>query len=86
MNRAWYWLIAILSTSLCTCNRSAPVDLVRLMDLWIAASADRAGTTLHATILTLMGLDPNGLTSFFNGLDQKLGGVEGAEPIPQVIA
>ncbi|QDV09994.1 hypothetical protein Poly30_55550 [Planctomycetes bacterium Poly30] len=41
---------------------------------------------LHATILHLMGLDPNGLSYFFNGLDQKLVGVEGAEPIHQVIA
>lgn len=41
---------------------------------------------LHATILHLMGLDPNGLTYPFGGLDQKLVGVEGAEPIHQVIA
>ncbi|QDU66883.1 DUF1501 domain-containing protein [Engelhardtia mirabilis] len=41
---------------------------------------------LHATILHLMGLDPNGLTYFFSGLDQKLVGVEGAEPIHKVLA
>ena len=41
---------------------------------------------LHATILQLMGLDPNGLSYFFGGLDQKLVGVEGAEPIWKVIA
>jgi hypothetical protein len=41
---------------------------------------------LHATILHLMGLDPDRLTFFYNGLDQKLVGVEGAEPIRQVIA
>jgi hypothetical protein len=41
---------------------------------------------LHATILTLMGLDPNRLTYFFNGLDQKLVGVEPVEPIHQVMA
>ena len=41
---------------------------------------------LHATILHLLGLDPNGLTYFYGGLDQKLVGVEGAEPIPQVLA
>jgi hypothetical protein len=40
---------------------------------------------LHATILHLMGLDPNRLTYFFGGLDQKLVGVEGAEPIHAVI-
>jgi hypothetical protein len=41
---------------------------------------------LHATILQQMGLDPNGLTYFYNGLDQKLVGVEGADPIHQIIA
>jgi Protein of unknown function (DUF1501) len=41
---------------------------------------------LHATILSLMGLDPDRLTYFYNGLDQKLVGVEGAEPIRQVMA
>jgi len=41
---------------------------------------------LHATILTLMGIDPNRLTYFFGGLDQKLVGVEGAEPIKQIMA
>jgi hypothetical protein len=32
-----------------------------------------------------MGLDPNGLSYFYNGLNQKLVGVEGAEPIQQII-
>jgi len=41
---------------------------------------------LHATILHLMGLDPDRLTFFYNGLDQKLVGVEGAEPIRQIMA
>jgi Protein of unknown function (DUF1501) len=41
---------------------------------------------LHATILQLLGLDPNGLSYFFNGLDQKLVGVERVEPIHQVLA
>lgn len=40
---------------------------------------------LHATILTQMGLDPNGLSYFYGGLDQKLVGVEGAEPIPEIM-
>jgi hypothetical protein len=40
---------------------------------------------LHATILNQMGLEPNKLTYFFGGLDQKLVGVEGAEPIKEVI-
>jgi hypothetical protein len=41
---------------------------------------------LHATILHQMGLDPNRLTYFYGGLDQKLVGVEGAMPIWEVIA
>jgi hypothetical protein len=41
---------------------------------------------LHATILSLMGLDPNSLSFFFGGLDHKLVGVEGAEPIREVMA
>lgn len=40
---------------------------------------------LHATVLHQMGLDPNKLTYFYGGLDQKLVGVEGAEPIGQII-
>ena len=40
---------------------------------------------LHATILNQMGLDPNKLSYFYGGLDQKLVGVEGAEPIKQII-
>ena len=38
---------------------------------------------LHATILYQIGLDPNRLTYFYGGLDQKLVGVEGAKPIHQ---
>ncbi|MCH2135426.1 MAG: DUF1501 domain-containing protein [Phycisphaerales bacterium] len=41
---------------------------------------------LHATILHLMGLDPNALSYFHAGLDQKLVGVEGAWPIRQLLA
>ena len=41
---------------------------------------------LHATVLHQMGLDPNKLTYFYGGLDQKLVGVEGAEPIRQIIS
>jgi uncharacterized protein (DUF1501 family) len=41
---------------------------------------------LHATILHQLGLDPNRLTYFYGGLDQKLVGVEGAEPIHEIIA
>ncbi len=41
---------------------------------------------LHATILHQLGFDPNALTYFYNGLDQKLVGVEGSEPIHQILA
>jgi hypothetical protein len=51
-----------------------------------AAVTDRLHVKhLHATVLHQMGLDPNRLTYFYNGLDQKLVGVEGAEPIAQII-
>ncbi|MGB1397228.1 MAG: DUF1501 domain-containing protein [Planctomycetota bacterium] len=41
---------------------------------------------LHATVLQLMGLDPNRLSYFHAGLDEKLVGVEGAQPIWEAIA
>jgi len=41
---------------------------------------------LHATILQQLGFDPNKLSYFYDGLDQRLVGVEGAQPIQQVIA
>jgi hypothetical protein len=40
---------------------------------------------LHATVLHQLGVDPNRLSYFFSGLDQKLVGVEGAQPIKQII-
>jgi hypothetical protein len=40
---------------------------------------------LHATILHQLGIDPDRLTYFYAGLDQKLVGVEGAEPIREVL-
>jgi uncharacterized protein (DUF1501 family) len=40
---------------------------------------------LHATVLHQMGLDPEKLTYFYGGLDQKLVGVEGAEVIQEII-
>jgi hypothetical protein len=51
-----------------------------------AAVTDRLHVkNMHATILTLLGFDPNRLTYFYGGLDQKLVGVEGAEPIRPII-
>ena len=40
---------------------------------------------LHATVLYQMGIDPNRLSYFHSGLDQKLVGVEPVEPIRDVI-
>ena len=55
-------------------------------ELGSAAVDDRFHVkNLHATILHQLGLDPNRLTYFYSGLDQKLVGVEGAEPIQQII-
>lgn len=41
---------------------------------------------LHATILHQLGLDPNHLSYFYSGLDQKLVGVEEVHPIHEIIA
>lgn len=41
---------------------------------------------VHATILSQLGLDPNRLSYFYGGLEQKLVGVEGADPIKEIIA
>jgi uncharacterized protein DUF1501 len=40
---------------------------------------------LHATILHQMGMDPNRLSYFYGGLDQKLVGVEPVEPIKEIV-
>ncbi len=40
---------------------------------------------LHATVLHQMGLDPNALSYFYGGLNQKLVGVETVAPIQQVL-
>jgi uncharacterized protein (DUF1501 family) len=58
----------------------------RTDELGSAAVEDRFHVkNLHATILHQLGMDPNRLTYFYAGLDQKLVGVEGAEPIRQVL-
>ncbi len=52
-----------------------------------AAVKDRVQVkNLHATVLQQMGLDPNHLSYFYGGLDHKLVGVEGADPIQELIA
>jgi Protein of unknown function (DUF1501) len=40
---------------------------------------------LHATILNQLGLDPNRLSYFYSGLNQKLVGVEHIDPISEII-
>ncbi|MFT7679449.1 MAG: hypothetical protein ACI8QC_003451 [Planctomycetota bacterium] len=53
----------------------------RTDDLGSAAVEDRYHVrNLHATVLDQLGLDPNNTTYRFAGLDQKLVGVEGAQP------
>jgi hypothetical protein len=42
--------------------------------------------SLHATVLHQLGLDPNRLSYFFGGLDQKLVGVEHVQPIREILA
>jgi len=55
-------------------------------ELGSAAVDDRFHVkNVHATVLNQLGLDPNKLSYFYGGLDQKLVGVEGAEPISQII-
>ena len=41
---------------------------------------------IHATILTLLGVDPNRLSFFHQGLDQKLVGVEPVQPIREIMS
>ena len=41
---------------------------------------------LHATVLRQLGFDPNALSYFYRGLDQRLVGPAGADPIHQLIA
>jgi uncharacterized protein (DUF1501 family) len=56
-------------------------------ELGSAAVTDRFHVkNLHATILDRLGFDANELTYFHGGLDRKLVGVEGAEPIHQLLA
>ncbi len=40
---------------------------------------------LHATVLQQLGLNPNQLSYFYGGLDQKLVGVEHVDPIQEII-
>jgi hypothetical protein len=63
------------------------VSLGKTDELGANAVEDRMHVRrVHATILQQMGLDPNRLSYFYGGLDQRLVGVEGAKPIKEVIA
>jgi hypothetical protein len=56
-------------------------------ELGAAAVEDRFHVRrVHATILHQLGVDCNKLSYFFGGLDRRLVGVEGSEPIKQLIA
>ena len=52
-----------------------------------AAAAERPlhVKNMHATVLHQLGLDPNRLSYFYSGLDQKLVGVEHVEPISEIV-
>ena len=63
------------------------VSLGKTDELGSAAVEDRLHVkNLHATILHQMGLDPNHLSYFYGGLNQKLVGVEEVEPIRKIMA
>lgn len=63
------------------------VSIGKTDELGAAAVEDRFHVRrIHATILHQMGIDCNRLTYFFGGLDRRLVGVEGSEPIPQLIS
>jgi hypothetical protein len=56
-------------------------------ELGMEAAVDRYHVkNLHATILRQMGMDPNRLSYFYNGLNQKLVGVVPVEPIKSIIS
>ena len=56
-------------------------------ELGMEAAVDRYHVkNLHATILHQMGIDPNRLGYFYNGLNQKLVGVVPVEPIHSLIS
>lgn len=56
-------------------------------ELGMEAAVDRCHVkSFHATILHQMGIDPNRMSYFYNGLNQKLVGVEPVEPIQKIIS
>jgi hypothetical protein len=62
------------------------VSVGKTDELGGAAVEDRFHVrNLHATVLHQLGLDPNRLSYFYKGLNQRLVGVEDVEPIPQLV-
>jgi hypothetical protein len=56
-------------------------------ELGMEAAVDKFHVkNLHATVLAQMGIDPNRLSYFYNGLNQKLVGVEHVDPIRSIMA
>ena len=56
-------------------------------ELGMEAATDRYHVkNLHATVLHQMGVDPNRLSYFYNGLNQKLVGVVPVDPIQSIIS
>lgn len=69
-----------------TSSRSLAGNELSADNIGSAAVTDRHHVKhLHSKVLTQTGLDPDKLTHFYGGLDQKLEGVESAEPIRQII-
>ncbi len=63
------------------------VSIGKTDELGSAAIEDRFHVRrIHATILHQMGIDCNRLSYFYGGLNRRLVGVEGSEPIPQLIS
>ena len=63
------------------------VSIGKTDELGAAAVEDRFHVRrIHATILHQMGIDCNRLSYFFGGLDRRLVGVEGAQPIEKLIS
>ena len=52
------------------------------------AAVDKIATVhdLHATMLNQLGIQPNGFTVKFQGLDAKLTGVEGGNVMREILA
>jgi len=67
------------------CGIKGGISIGKTDELGAAAIEDRFHVRrIHATILHQLGVDCNRLSYFFGGLDRRLVGVEGSEPIPQL--